>query len=391
MAGKAPSSKYKYLNGVAAQPVDCIGGIAVGSISPESNVIKANQKFVAVPWKLPGAIAVLSAATKGALPEDVPLITQEDAVAVNEFNFNPFDEHILATASQDGAARLYRIPAEGLTKELSTAEATLAGHSKRLMYVDWHPLAYNVLLTATTDEAKLWDAAAGKAVVEFPAVYKGQITSATWNYDGSVCATASKDKALRLIDPRAGAVAAEVQAHTGVKGFRALWCGRQERVLTIGFTKSAEREISLWDPRAIGKPINTTKLDVSPAAPLPFYDVDTGVLYLGSKGEGAIKLYEVTDSQVVYLNDYKSNTPATGMAIQPKFACDLMKCEIARFFKLTSAGQVIPLRFEVPRANMQFFHEDLYPDTFDGKPTVDASEFFGGISRPPVLIPLRPQ
>jgi hypothetical protein len=52
MAGKATSSKYKYLNGVAAQPTECIGGINAGAVSPDSNVIKSNTKFIAVPWKV---------------------------------------------------------------------------------------------------------------------------------------------------------------------------------------------------------------------------------------------------------------------------------------------------------------------------------------------------
>jgi len=389
MAGKAPSSKYKYLNGIAAQPTECIGGLAVGAISPDSNVIKSNQTFIAVPWKVPGAIGVVSTATKGTIPEEVPLITQEEGI--NEFNFNPFDDHLIATASQDGAARLFKIPDDGLTKDITTETAILQGHTKRLMFVDWHPLALNVLVTATTDEVKLWDVGAEKPVTDFPKVYKGQVTSITWNYDGSVCATASKDKALRVIDPRANAVASEVQAHTGVKGWRAVWCGKSERILSVGFTKTAERELSLWDPRALSKPINTTKLDTSPAAPLPFFDTDTSVLYLGSKGEGTIKLYEVTDSGFVYLNDYKSNAPATGMSIQPKWVVDVMKTEVARFFKLTAAGQVIPLRFEVPRANLQLFHDDLYPDTFDGKPVVDASAWFGGENQPPTLMSMKPK
>lgn len=389
MAGKAPSSKYKYLNGVAAQPTECIGGIASGAVSPDSNVIKSNATFIAVPWKIPGAIGVISTTTKGTIPEEIPLITQEDPI--NDINFSPFNDYIIAAASNDGAARIYTIPDDGVTREITTPTATLAGHSKRLMYVDWHPLALNVLVTATADEVKLWDVGAQRVAVEFPKVYKGQVTSVSWNYDGSVCATASKDKFLRVIDPRGGAVAAEVAAHTGAKGWRAVWCGKNDKIATVGFTKGAERELALWDPRSLGKAVNITKLDVSPASPLPFYDPDTGVLYLASKGEGAIKLYEVTESGFVYLSDYKSNTPASGMSMQPKSIVDVMKTEVARFYKLTAAGQVIPLRFDVPRANLNLFHEDLFPDTFDGQPTVDASEWFAGENKPPGLRSMQPK
>ena len=53
-------------------------------------------------------------------------------------------------------------------------------------------------------------------------------------------------------------------------GWRALWCGKNERIASCGYTKGAEREIALWDPRALAKALNVTKLDNSPAAFLPF-------------------------------------------------------------------------------------------------------------------------
>jgi hypothetical protein len=52
---------------------------------------------------VPGAIGVVTTTTKGTIPEEVPLITSEEAI--NEINFNPFDDHIIAAASADGAAR----------------------------------------------------------------------------------------------------------------------------------------------------------------------------------------------------------------------------------------------------------------------------------------------
>ena len=61
------------------------------------------------------------------------------------------------------------------------------------------------------------------------------------------------------------------------------------------------------------------------------------------------------------MSDFKSNAPASGMSMQPKSVVDVMKCEVAKFYKLTAAGQVVPIRFEVPRANLNLFHDDLFP------------------------------
>jgi len=362
----------------------------LGSVSPDSNVIKANKKFIAVPWKLTGTLAVIDAATKGALPEEIPLIVQDDGI--NEFNFNPFLDNLIATACQDGSVRLWNVPDGGLTNDLAAPVASLAGHSKRVVYVDWHPLANNVLVSATADEVKLWDVEAGKVAVELPKVHKGQVTSVTWSYDGSLAATAAKDKSLRVFDPRGAAVVAEGVAHGGAKGWRALWLGARERILSVGYTKSAEREISIWDVRNLGKSVSSLKLDASPAAPMPFYDPDIAVLYLASKGEGAIKLYEVADNDaLVYLSDFKSAQPAAGTAILPKAGVvDVMKCEVARFLKLTAQGSIIRIRFEVPRSNLALFHDDIFPDTFNGQPTSDPGAWFAGETNPPRLTSLRP-
>jgi WD40 repeat protein len=387
-ASKAP--KYKYLFGTPAQPTDNIGGIALGSVSPDSNVIKANRKFIAVPWKLTGTLAVIDASVKGALPEEIPLICQEDGI--NEFSFNPFLDNMIATASQDGSIKLWNVPDGGLTIDNTTPIANLVGHSKRLMFVDWHPLANNVLVSATSDEVKLWDVEAGQPNVELPKVHKGQVTSVTWNYDGSLLATAAKDKALRVFDPRGASVVAEGAAHGGVKGWRAVWLGARDRILSVGFTKTAEREISIWDARNLGKSLSTLKLDASPAAPMPFYDPDISVLYLASKGEGVIKLYEIADNDALSaLTDFKSPQPAAGMAVLPKVGgVDVMKCEVARFLKLTAQGQIIRIRFEVPRSNLAIFHDDIYPDTFDGRPTGEARAWFAGETNPPHLTSMKP-
>jgi WD40 repeat protein len=284
------------------------------------------------------------------------------------------------------------VPDGGLTADLVAPVASLIGHSKRLMYVDWHPLAENVLVSATADEVKLWDVEAGKETIELPKVHKGQVTSVTWSYHGSLAATAAKDKSLRIFDPRGAAVVAEGVAHGGAKGWRALWLGARERILSVGYTKAAEREISIWDVRNLGKSISSVKLDSSPAAPMPFYDPDISVLYLPSKGEGAIKLYEVADNDaLVYLSDFKSTQPAAGTTILPKVGgIDVMKCEVARFLKLTAQGQIVRIRFEVPRSNLSLFHEDIFPDTFDGKPTSESGAWFAGETNPPRLTSLRP-
>jgi Type of WD40 repeat len=75
----------------------------------------------------------------------------------------------------------------------------------------------------------------------------------------------------------------------------------------------------------------------------------------------------------------------------PKSVCDVMSCEIVRFFKLTPTGQVIPMNFSVPRRHVgDFFQDDIFPPTWDRKPTQSSAEFWGGATAEPNYVSLEP-
>ena len=123
MTTKVRSSKFRHLIGKPMQLRDCYGDVTCGNISSESTVIKANEDFFAVPWNQPGSICVVPLTQHGAVPEDTPLVVNinndSETVAVNEFNFSPHDNCLLAIAGQDGSAGVVRIPESGLTQSIT--------------------------------------------------------------------------------------------------------------------------------------------------------------------------------------------------------------------------------------------------------------------------------
>lgn len=122
---------------------------------------------------------------------------------------------------------------------------------------------------------------------------------------------------------------------------------------------------------------------------LPFYDNDTGVLFLGGKGDGNIRYYEIVDESpyIYYLTEYKSNAASRGLAMFPKRSVNVSECEIARFLKVTPSS-LEPISFNVPRKS-DVFQDDIYPDTFGGEPSITASDFFAGKNAKPKLISLK--
>ena len=43
----------------------------------------------------------------------------------------------------------------------------------------------------------------------------------------------------------------DVSDHQGVKGGRALWFGKKDKIFTVGFSKGSERQYALYDPRKL--------------------------------------------------------------------------------------------------------------------------------------------
>mgnify|MGYP002712298191 CR=1 FL=1 len=166
--------------------------------------------------------------------------------------------------------------------------------------------------------------------------------------------------------------------------------GSRNKIFTFGFSKTSERQYSIWDPSNLDKPIHSENIDTASGILMPFYDDDTNMLYLAGKGDGNIRYYELVDEApyIYYLTEFKSNSPQRGMGFFPKLGMDLSSCEIARFLKVT-ANAVEPISFCVPRKS-DIFQDDLYPPTFSGQPALSASQWLGGSNADPKKIEIKP-
>jgi len=242
-------------------------------------------------------------------------------------------------------------------------------------------LLKNILATAGTDyDLKIWDVNTGTDKITVGG-HGGIIQSLNWNYTGTTLVTYCKDKKMRLSDPRANKVTAEVETHQGVKGGRALWMGKHEMIISVGFSKAAEREYLVFDPRSIDAPIAKAAMDNSAGVLMPFYDEDSEILFLVGKGDGNLRYYEVEKDappaeMVNYISAYASNEPTAGCGFMPKRGCDVATNEIVRLFKQT--GSVLqPLSFKVPRKS-DIFQDDIFPDCRSDEPSINQDQWLAG-------------
>jgi len=240
------SSKYRHVYGTPNKKDKAFLGTRAETTG-EGNYIAASTAYWAV--ALPGGGGPVYAGLHkavGRIEVSAPKINVHKQKVV-DLEWSPFAETLLATASEDGTARLTMLPAGGVTQDIVQPVQTLEGHQKKLSLVRWHPTANNVLGTCAYDNTvKVWDVEKGKEIVsmdehpEFP-------ISMEWNEDGSLLATSCKDKYIRIFDPRKKGSAVKSLGLEGAKGQRVVWISPLNKLMTVGFQKNNSRGYSLFD------------------------------------------------------------------------------------------------------------------------------------------------
>ena len=78
---------------------------------------------------------------------------------------SPFDDSLLATASEDGTVKLWKIP-ERNKDNITEPLVVLSGHKKRVDCLEFHPTAHHLLATGSSDKSvKIWDLESGTTVL----------------------------------------------------------------------------------------------------------------------------------------------------------------------------------------------------------------------------------
>jgi coronin-1B/1C/6 len=340
----------------------------------------------------------------GRFEDGTSQIVKGHSGAVIDIEWSPFDDSMMATASDDSTIKLWSIPdtweptdANGLGKagkDLQDSMLDLEAHAKKVTLLRFHPTAENTLLSASADHTtKVWDIEAGAPVSEYKDL-PDLTQDIIWDLKGDTYATTNKDKAIRIIDGRTSMEIAKVEkAHDGAKSSKISFLGDSGKMISTGASKQTGREIKVWDIKNLSQPLHTEAVDTASGALIPLYDHDTRVLYLCGKGDGVVRLYEYEEKSpfMFKLNDgFRSVIPGKGYCTIPKRGLNIMDCETVRILKVTNNEGVHPLHFIVPRKS-DAFQDDIFPDAPAATPAHSCAEWMGGSSKLPVTIPLDPK
>lgn len=384
------NSKFRHVFGQGLRKDQCYDNIRITKNSWDSNFCAVNPRFLAIVTEAAGggAFLVIPLKKTGKLAKMDDHLVAGHKGAVLDIQWSPFDDTIIASASDDAIVRVWKIPEDGLTGMLEEPAAELKGHERRVGLVLWHPSAQNILLSSGSDNRIIiWDVenADPVTVIEHPDL----AFHCSWSWNGARLATTCKDKKIRIYNAYSGEIITEADGHEGAKPQRIVYL-KNNLILTTGFSRMSERQYALRRDTNLSETIVMEVLDTSNGVLFPFYDPDVNLLYLCAKGDSNLRYFEITDEApyVHYINTYQSSEPQRGMGWMPKRGCDVLNCEIARFYKLHTKGLCEVLTFTVPRKS-DLFQEDIYPDTQADTPAMTAEEWIAGQVKTPVMYSLR--
>jgi hypothetical protein len=386
-------SPYRHIYGEPSKPVDSYADVLVSTAAIDTNMLAANARFIAVPWESRGggAFAVLSATGKGKIGSSAPLFEGHKAPVI-DVAFNPFNDFVVASASEDATIKLWKVSeSNGQAVGSKEAYASLTGHSRKAARIVFNPLVDGALASFGAENAiKIWDVNKGAVSITIKGPSQAFL-DINWSQDGNRLVLPAKDKLLHVYDVRAGTETFAVPSHPGLKGSRAVFYDKLNYIATTGFSSSAARQVAVRDTRSPEKPLQEEDVDHNAGVLITFMDPDSGVLFTFGRGDTSARYYELRAEapQLLTLSTFALSEPIRAVALAPKYAVNTDACEIDRFYVITQSKALIGLPMIVPRRNAEgIFQEDLYPPTVGPDPSIGFDEWKGGANATPKTISL---
>ena len=161
--------------------------------STEGNKMAINNKFMALTWNYDrGGIAIFNPNEYSYGKPDQKLLKGHHG-KIFDLKFSPFSTDLLATASEDCTIKLWKIPEEGLKKDITNDVQMYTGHKRKVSLLDFNPLAADVIASTSVDYTiQVWNMI--KSETYASCKINGNPTSLEWNENGSLIAATDSEK-----------------------------------------------------------------------------------------------------------------------------------------------------------------------------------------------------
>ena len=342
----------------------------------DGSLIDVSAECIAANWQTSGggAIGIFQTRNFVRIKHDYPLIYGHKGI-VTDLKFSPINPYLLASSSEDGTVKLWNIPEEGITSDLTTENQAFSGHTRKALLINWCPTVYEVIATLGNDsDLCVWDITNSEVLHKI----KLEDTSAfslDWNANGTLLGCLLKNKKLHIFDVRKSESVMSCEGHDSSK-IQKLHFADGPYVYSSGHNNKGYRELKLYDTRNFTTSVQNYKLDSLQGMLSSYYDADTGLAYLYAKGESLISYVEIKEGSIKAANTYSSSEQAIGISFFPKRTMDYNKSELARAAKMTK-DSIHYVSFKYPRRN-EGFNEEFYPSCYSGEASMTLDEWKNG-------------
>lgn len=352
----------------------------------EGRHLVTNGVYIACSWcGLNSQLRIMDIGMNEDAKVEAPIIEQ-NRQPISDLEFSPFYQEIIATGSEDGKIRLFKIPEGGLKERMNTPEMEVA-FKRKVCLINFNPVASNLLSAISYDQkVHLIDCVKGQGFSEIPV--KGNSASLVWNVNGSVLGMTNKSKELVLLDPREKKETVRMKVTEGIRPSKICWSDTNT-VVSLGWGLSGAKELKLFDIRKAQEDLTVNfiqkiQIDTMASVTVPYCDRESKCIFTLGRGESTLKGFYFDGKEYKKGLDSKLNDPCLELAWVPRRFVDYENCIIDRFIYFSSVSKTINFAsVKVPRKN-PCYDPEIYPPVFCGEPAMTVEEWVGGATKDPV-------
>ena len=374
-------SQSAYRNLFGSEPRYKYHHMDLSKATTEGNKMAINNKFMALTWNYDrGGIAIFNPNEYSYGKPDQKLIKGHNG-KIFDIKFSPFCSDLLATASEDCTVRLWKIPEEGLKKDLTNYSQMYDGHNRKVSLVAFNPLAADVMASTSVDYTiQVWNMIKSESYSSCK--INGNPTSLDWNENGSLVGATDSEKKITIFDPRTNKIVLS-QIVTDGRGPKFVWTGN-DTFAYVGTSKQNEREFKVFDIRKTeNNELCRVKIDEQVSMITPYFDHESKLLYTVGKGEANVNVFDFNETTPVRCLNFATSNPASAFCMIDRRNVDYNKNEMDKMAKWTALNEIMYVSFYILRREKKY-EPSLYPHLPTYEPAMTYDEWIKGENKEPV-------
>ena len=336
------SHPSKFKNALGFEKKEKFTNCSVTKVSTEGRLIAVNCNFLAMSWSNQGEIVVVDSSNPVSIHPNQPRIKGHRASSL-DLEFSPFSSDLLAASFDDGYVLLYKIPEGGITENITQEVQLYNKHTKKVPFVTFNPVASDVVCSAAFNgEIHIWNAIQGETVCEVNA--EDTPTWVNWSPNGVLVGATTKNKFMRVFDPRNNKEIMKHQINEGFQSAKFAWIDN-DTFVTTSWNKAGMKILKLWDLRKVNEDltsseVTSTQIDTSKTVTTPYVDRESKLVYTIGKGEANIHYYDYSEGTFKKGISFKASEPSISSVLFERKCLDYNKNEVDRFARYVNSEKV---------------------------------------------------